>query len=407
MAPTTPPAPSALSDAIPATLPRPLVWTLAATSGLAVANLYYLQPLLADISREFGVSAQEAGFVATLSQLGYALGLLLIVPLGDVRERRGLIVATLIAVAVALLLAAVAPTLSWLAIASLAIGCATVTPQVVIPLAATLAAPHERGRVVGTVMSGLLIGILLARTVSGLVGERFGWRVMLEIAAAIMVLLAVVLRLVLPQSRPQTGASYPQLLRSLPGIVRAEPVLREAAIMGALAFASFSVFWVTLAFFLETPPYQYGSDVAGLFGLVGVAGALAASFIGRFADTRDPRLITGVTLVAVLLAYLCFWGFGSSLWGLVIGVILLDLGVQGTQVSNQTRIYALQPDARNRITTIYMTTYFVGGSLGSLLGAFAWSRWGWNGVCAAGVLLMIAALAVYVRPLIAKGRLLA
>ncbi len=388
----------------PATLSRPLVWIMAVASGLAVANLYYLQPLLADVSRDFGVTASQVGVVATLAQLGYALGLLFIVPLGDIRERRGLIVATLVGVAVALLLAAVASSLTWLAAASLLIGFATVTPQVIIPLAATLAAPHERGRVVGTVMSGLLIGILLARTVSGFVGERLGWRAMLEIAAGMMLLLALALRILLPRSQPGGTLRYMQLLRSLPGMLRAEPVLREAAAMGALAFACFSVFWVTLAFFLETPPYHYGSDVAGLFGLVGVAGALAASAIGRIADRHDPRITTGVTLVATLLSFIVFWLFGTSLIGLVVGVILLDLGVQGTQVSNQTRIYALQPDARNRITTIYMTTYFVGGALGSLLGAFAWSRWGWNGVCAVGMLLMLAALLVYVRPLLRKGR---
>lgn len=390
------------ASSAPTTLSRPLVWTMAVASGLAVANLYYLQPLLADVSRDFGVTASEVGLVATLAQLGYALGLLLIVPLGDVRERRGLIVVTLIGVAVALLFAAVAPTLTWLAAASLLIGFATVTPQVIIPLAATLAAPQERGRVVGTVMSGLLIGILLARTVSGFVGERFGWRAMLEVAAGIMLLLALALRILLPHSQPNGKLSYPQLLRSLPEMLRAEPVLREAAAMGALGFACFSVFWVTLAFFLETPPYHYGSDVAGLFGLVGVAGALAASAIGRIADRHDPRIATGVTLLAILLSFMIFWLFGTSLIGLIVGVILLDLGVQGTQVSNQTRIYALQPDARNRITTIYMTTYFVGGALGSLLGAFAWSRWGWDGVCAIGVLLVLAALVVYVKPLVLR-----
>jgi predicted MFS family arabinose efflux permease len=381
-----------------AALPQSLVWIMAIAAGLTVANLYYLQPLLATIGHEFGVAASAAGFVATLGQVGYALGLLLIVPLGDIRERRGLIIATLVAVTVALLATAAAPSLGWLAAGSLVVGATTVTPQLIIPFAATLASPEQRGRVVGTVMSGLLIGILLARTVSGIIGAHFGWRTMFVLAGAMMVALTLILWWVLPVSRPTTALSYPQLLRSLPGLLRREPVLWETCALGALAFASFSVFWVTLAFFLETPPYHYGSEVAGLFGLVGVAGALAAALVGRVADRRDPRLVTGLTLLIILAAYAIFWLAGWSLLGLTAGVILLDLGVQGTQVSNQTRIYALAPDARSRINTIYMTTYFVGGALGSLLGAYSWSTWGWSGVCAAGGLLMLAGLAIYARP---------
>jgi predicted MFS family arabinose efflux permease len=274
----------------------------------------------------------------------------------------------------------------------------TVTPQLIIPFAATLASPEQRGRVVGAVMSGLLIGILLARTVSGIIGAHFGWRAMFVLAGALMVALTLILWWVLPVSRATTALSYPQLLRSLPGLLRREPVLRETCALGALAFAAFSVFWVTLAFFLETPPYHYGSEVAGLFGLVGVVGALAAALVGRVADRRDPRLVTGMTLLIILAAYTIFWQAGRSLLGLTAGVILLDLGVQGTQVSNQTRIYALASETRSRINTIYMTTYFVGGALGSLLGAYSWSRWGWGGVCAAGGLLMAAGLAIYARP---------
>jgi len=379
-------------------MPRLLVWIMAIAAGLTVANLYYLQPLLAVISHEFGVSADAVGFVATLSQLGYALGLLFIVPLGDIRERRGLVVATLAAVTAALLATAAARSLSWLAIGSLLVGATTVTPQLIVPFAATLASPQERGRIVGVVMSGLLIGILLARTISGFIGAQFGWRAMFVIASALMIALAVVLWWLLPVSRPSTKLSYPQLLRSLPALLRAEPVLRETCAIGALGFATFSMFWVTLAFFLETPPYHYGSEVAGLFGLVGVAGALAAALVGRIADRRDARLVTGVTLLIILAAYLLFWLVGWSLVGIAAGVILLDLGVQGTQVSNQARIYALAPEARSRINTIYMTTYFVGGSLGSLLGAYSWSKWGWNGVCAAGGLLTLAGLAMYILP---------
>lgn len=380
------------------TLSRPLVLVLACACGLAAANLYYLQPLLAEISREFGVTAKELGITATLTQFGYALGLMFVVSLGDIRERRGLILTSLIATAVALVLASVSPNLLMLTVMSLVIGLSAVAAQIIIPMATTLAHPTERGKVIGTLMTGLLCGILLARTVSGFIGELFGWRAMLQIAAVMMLLLAVVLRLVLPKSQPQTKLSYLGILRSLPGLLREEPILREASILGALAFACFSIFWVTLSFFLETPPYNYGSDVAGLFGLVGVAGALAASLIGRIADKYNPRIATGVTLLLLLLSFVLFWLLGWWMPGLIVGVILLDLGVQGTQVSNQTRIYTLRPDARSRITTIYMSTYFVGGSLGSLVGGFAWERWGWNGVCACGIALVTIALAVYWRP---------
>jgi predicted MFS family arabinose efflux permease len=273
---------------------RKLVWILAIASALAIGNLYYIQPLLADIERSFAISESAAGLIATLTQLGYALGLLLIVPLGDTFDRRNLVSLTLLAVTVSLLVTAIAPSIQLLAIASFAVGMTTVAPQIIVPFAASLAPPRERGRVVGMVMSGLLIGILLARTVSGFIGAAFGWRTMYWIAAAMMFVLAPVLRVMLPKERPKARISYPQLLRSLWGLFRSEWVLREACLFGGLVFGAFSVFWVTLVFFLETPPYHYGSEVAGLFGLVGIVGALAASISGKIADRIDARIITGV-----------------------------------------------------------------------------------------------------------------
>lgn len=362
---------------------------------MTVANLYYVQPLLADIGKTFGVSESGVGFIATLTQLGYALGLLLIVPLGDSFDRRDLITFTLVAVTIALIATAAAPTITFLAVASFVVGVTTVGPQIIVPFAATLAAPQERGRVVGTIMSGLLIGVLLARVVSGLVGAHLGWRAMYWIAAAMMLALIPLLRKLLPGEEPRPRISYPELLRSLWELIRKEPVLRETSIFGALIFGAFSVFWVTLVFFLQTPPYHYGSDVAGLFGLAGIAGALAASFVGRLADRINARIITGVMLMVTLLSYIVFWLSGHSLWGLITGVILLDLGTQGTHISNQTRIYRLNAAARSRLNTVYMVFYFIGGSLGSLLGAYGWSIGQWNGVCAAGILMLVFALVVY------------
>ncbi len=377
------------------TIDQKMVFILSVACAMSVANLYYSQPLLADIAHNFSVSEGAVGFIATLSQLGYAAGLLFIVPLGDSFDRRNLITLTLIAVTIALIGTALAPSIGLLTIASFAVGVTTIVPQIIIPFAATLAQPQQRGRVVGTVMSGLLIGVLLARTISGFVGAHLGWRAMYWIAAALMVILAFVLHFLLPKEEPRTGMSYPDLLHSLWGFVRTEPIVRETSIFGGLVFAAFSVFWVTLVFFLGASPYHYGSEVAGLFGLVGVAGALAASVVGKLADHIEARIITGIMIVVALLAFIVFWLLGQMLWGLIIGVILLDLGTQGAQISNQTRVFSLNAEGRSRLNTIYMVSYFIGGSLGSLLGAYAWSIAHWTGVCTVGMLLLVVALAVY------------
>src|SRR4051794_31779216 len=240
------------------------------------------------------------------------------------------------AVTVALLAIAAAPSFAWLAAASLAVGFTTVTPQLLVPFAAHLAAPEERGRVVGTVMSGLLVGVLGARTVSGVVGEHLGWRAVYALAAAVTVALALALRALLPRSEPQaSGLSYAALLRSLGGLLRDEPVLRQSCLFGAASFGAFSAFWTTLAFFLSGPPYHYGSDEIGLMGLVGVAGALAASASGRLADRLRPRLLIGAGLALMLLAYGLLGTLGDHLAWLVVGVILLDLGAQAAHISNQ------------------------------------------------------------------------
>ena len=372
-----------------------MVWILSIACAMSVANLYYNQPLLADMGRTFSVSESAVGFIATLAQLGFAAGLLFIVPLGDSFDRRNLITLTLIAVTLSLLGVALSPSIGLLAVASFAVGVTTVAPQVIVPFAASLAHPQQRGRVVGTVMSGLLIGILLARTVSGFGGAHLGWRAMYWIAAGMMVVLAITLRILLPKEEPRTSMSYSRLLRSLWSLLRTEPVVRETGLFGALVFAAFSVFWVTLVFFLGTPPYHYGSEVAGLFGLVGVVGALAASNVGKLADHINPRIITGIMIGTALAAFIAFWLFGKMLWGLILGVILLDLGTQGAHISNQARVFSLNAEARSRLNTIYMVSYFVGGSLGSLLGAYAWSIARWNGVCAVGTFLLVVALIVH------------
>ncbi|WP_274650747.1 MFS transporter [Paenibacillus humicola] len=376
-------------------LSRGLVLLMAVSCGISVANLYYSQPLLADIARTFHTSARDIGFVSMLTQIGYAVGMLLFIPLGDTKERRGLIVTLLIAVGLSLLAVATAASLPWLYAASFAVGVTTVAPQMIIPLAAQMAAPEERGKVIGNIMSGLLIGILLARTLAGFVGDWLDWRAMYLLAAVMMAVLAAVLRKMLPASYPDKTMTYGKLMKSLGSLIAGQRTLREASLIGALMFGSFSVFWTALTFYLEGPNYGYGSEVAGLFGLVGVVGAGAASLIGRASDRVDPKWMVGFAILTGLLSFCSFRLFGSALWGLIIGVILLDLGVQGGQVSNQTRIYALLPDARSRLNTVYMVTSFVGGSLGSSFGTFAWSLWGWPGVCAVGGSLTILAFLVW------------
>ncbi|SFJ73131.1 Predicted arabinose efflux permease, MFS family [Paenibacillus sp. UNC496MF] len=365
-------------------LSRGLLLLMALSAGMTVANLYYNQPLLADIGRSFGVGPDSVGLISTCTQIGYALGMFLFVPLGDIKERKGLITVLLALVCLSLIGVATAQNLPWIYIASLAVGVTTVVPQILVPLAATLAAPGESGKAVGTVMSGLLLGILLTRTVSGLIGGTWGWRVMYAVAAAAMLALLVLLRVKLPTNRPSAELRYGRLLASMGSLVKRYATLRESALIGAANFAAFSVFWTALAFYIEGPPYGYGSRIAGLFGLVGAAGALGAPIVGRMADRFRTERIIGVLLALNVLSFLLFGAWGGWLWALIAGVLLMDLGVQGTQVANMARIYALEPAARSRINTVQMVTTFLGGAIGSSLGSFAWNHGGWRGVCLAG-----------------------
>ena len=369
---------------------------MALACGLVVANIYYNQPLLAAIGHTFGVSDSRASLVATATQAGYTLGMLLLVPLGDKLERKRFILWLLGGAAACLAGAALATSFWMLAAASVLIGLCSAVPQLLLPMAAHLAPEADRGRIVGRIMSGLLLGILLSRTVSGFVAAHLGgWRVVFGGGAGLMLALAALLAWQLPRNRPTFRGSYAELLRSLGALVRELPDLRRSALVGLGAFASFSVFWTTLVFYLESPAYGYGSDVAGLFGLVGAAGALAASLAGQSADARGPRFAITVGVVLALLAYLVLGVAGGWLWGLVLGVLLLDVGVQASHISNQTLVFSLRPEARSRLNTVYMTGYFTGGSLGSVVGGWAWMHYHWLGVCVAGGAFVVAALAVH------------
>jgi predicted MFS family arabinose efflux permease len=363
--------------------------------GAVVANIYYIQPLLSTIAATFRISVPKVGSVAMLTQLGGALGMLIFVPLGDTKERRRLIVSLLLAECVCLALMATAQNFVWLALAAFGIGVTTATVHVVVPFAAQLASAARRGATVGAVLSGLLFGILLARTFSGLMGAWLGWRSIYWVGSALMLLLAVLIRSGLPESRPELQLSWLSLIRSTFGLIRSQPVLRESAALGAILFCSFNAFWTTLVFFLQTPPYHYGSAVAGLFGLVGAVGAFCAPFVGHMADRYGARRNVLVSLLVVLLSFVVMYFFGRHLSGLIAGVILLDIGVQSGHVSNQTRIYGLLPEARSRLNMVYMVCYFTAGALGSYAGSVVWQRFGWAGVCVLGCALLMIGCAIY------------
>jgi predicted MFS family arabinose efflux permease len=366
-------------------LPARTVWLMAISVGVIVANIYYIQPLLADIARDFRMTVTRAGAVAMLIQIGAGAGMVLFVPLGDTHERRSLIATLLLGAAAALGLFALAPNVLWLGAAALAVGTFSSTVHVIVPYAAHLAPAGQRGRVLGYVFSGLLLGILLARTFSGFAGAQWGWRTVFWMAAGFMLLLAALIRRQLPVSVPEVTLSWAELVRSAIQLVRRHPELRESSLTGALFFAAFSAFWTTLVFRLEAPPFHYGSTVAGLFGLVGAAGALGAPLFGRAADRRGPRTAVFIALLTGFAAFLVLGFGGRTIAGLIVGVILLDLAVQAGHVSNQTRIYGLDPGARSRLNMIYMLCYFVGGAAGSYAGALAWRYFGWWGVCAFGM----------------------
>jgi predicted MFS family arabinose efflux permease len=383
---------------------------------IGVSTIYFNQPLLVDMGRTYGAPAGRVMFVSGATQVGYALGLLLFVPLGDVLERRALMMRMYAAVIVALLLVSIAPTLAWLIAGSIVLGMVASVTHIVLPIAPDLVRSKERGRAIGKVMMGLLLGILLARTFAGWVSKlpamfvhaprlfpagafwvTDGWRYVFIIAAVMNAGFIVLLGRRMPKLPPKQDLSYAEAMRSLWTLWRTQPLLRESSMIGALVFASFSCFWTTLAYLLSSH-YGLGAGVAGSFGLVGAAGALIAPIAGRLADKRGTRwvLTAGITLLAC--SYALLWvgersglTFALHLAVLLVGVILLDMGAQLTQVGNQTRIFGLVPSARSRLNTVYMTVYFAGAAAGSALSTVAWARWKWDGVC--GMALGLIALA--------------
>lgn len=375
---------------------------MAAAAGLAVANIYYNQPMLGMIAADFPGSA-AAGMIPTATQLGYALGLFLLTPLGDAMDRRRLILIQFAALAATLAAAALAPTALTLALASLLMGAAAAVAQQIVPFAAQLATDRDRGRTIGTVMAGLLAGILVSRALAGFVATHEGWRAMFALGAPMALSAALLMAVRLPRSdRKISAAAYAGLLASLRPLWREEPRLRRAALAQAALFASFSAFWTILALRLAEPVFALGADAAGLFGLVGAAGVLAAPLAGRMADRLGPERVVRLSAGLAVLSWGLLWA-GTALAPLIVGVVLLDFGVQGALVANQHILYALRPEARSRLNTLFMTAMFLGGAAGSAAAALAWDRGGWNAVAAIGVLAGLLAVALTPKSARRKG----
>lgn len=364
---------------------RRLTLTFALACGLAAGNLYYAQPLLGVIGTELHSGAEQTSLVVTLTQLGYACGLILLVPLGDLLENRRLIRRVLWFTTMALIAASLAPTFAVFALACLAIGFTSVVAQVLVPFAAHLAAPEERGRVVGQVMSGLLIGVLLARAISGLVADAWGWRSVFRLSAGLLVLLNFWLGFILPTHQPGRQLSYQQLLSSLKRIFLTHEPLRRRAFYQLTMFGSFSAFWTGLTFWLSGSPWNYSQGDIGRLALVGAVGALAAPWFGRQGDLGRGSSLTGLCLLGAPVGFTLT--LAGTLPALVGGTLLLDACVQGTLILGQQVIYQLDSDQRSRINTLYIASFFLGGAAASALSGLAFVHWGWPGVVCLGCIL--------------------
>ncbi|MEY9926349.1 putative MFS family arabinose efflux permease [Catenulispora sp. GP43] len=365
-------------------------------AGTAVANLYYAQPLLTSIARTFALGPGTASLIATLGQIGYTVGLALLVPLADIVNRRKLLVVLLLVTSVALAVSAAAPGFAVLAVAAAVLSTTAVAGPVLVPLAATLASPQQRGAVTGSVMSGVLMGVLLSRTAGGLLAQLAGWRAVYAVAAVATLALAEVLRRVLPDVAPVARLGYGALLGSVVKLVREEPALRLRMAFGFLGFGSFSVLWTSIAFQLARPPYSFGEAAIGLLGLAGAAGAIAAKATGRAVDAGRDRAVSGLMFTAMLLGWLLLGVHGGHwLLPLILGIVVLDLGVQGAHVTNLAVALRLRPEARSRITTAYMTSVFLGGVAGSAASGAVFASGGWNAVTLTGAAFSGVALAIW------------
>ncbi|WP_222943853.1 MFS transporter [Pedobacter sp. N36a] len=376
-------------------LSRTDVMLMAFCTGLIVANIYYCQPLVILVAQEFKVTESHAGMITYLTQAGYALGLFLVVPLGDMFERRKqILIITGLAVA-SLLLAAMSHSFLLLQIASILIGASSVVPQLILPMAANLSSNEKRGETIGIITSGLLIGILASRSISGSVGFLWGWRTMYFIAAGICALLMLLMAKRFPLSLPSFKGTYRELMASMWHYVKTEPVLREASMINFLAFGVLSAFWTTMVLFLANPPFNFQTMQIGLFGIAGAAGALAAPLVGKLSSGQNPRRNIFIGLVLQLISIIAFYFTGNQLYLFITGIILIDIGQQAIHVTNQTRIYALIPEARNRLNTVFMSVSFVGAAVGSAFGLWLWDQGQWPLFCFGTTAIILLNICIY------------
>jgi predicted MFS family arabinose efflux permease len=393
-----PPVPDGSSPSKSTGISSRLVLLFAVTCGVSVSSLYVLQPVLEEIRTDFSISTSTAALVVTAAQFGYAMGLLLLVPLGDLWNRKVLAPSMMAASAVALLLSGLAPGFAALFVASLLVGVSAATAQIVVPWSSSLALPSDRGRVVGVVMSGLLLGILLARVVSGAIAEIGGWRAVLFVGAALMAVLSVVVYLLVPADRARPPQAYGALLASVGRMIATEAMLRQRMALGFLTMFGFSAMWTSIAFLLSGSRgerFSYSEAMIGVFALAGVAGAVAAPMFGKLADRGHLRAATTGAWVITIAGWLLLAWPGTPLAALILGLVVFDFGVQASQLSNQSAIYSLSPDARSRVTTAYMVTYFAGAVAGSVASGYAYDGGGWKLLCLIGIGSAVAGLLLW------------
>ena len=369
---------------------------MAVCTGLIVANIYYIQPLIELVAKEFNIPDNVAGSSAYFTQAGYATGLLLLVPLGDMMEKRKQILWVTLVAVLSLIGVAIAPAFWIMQAACFLLGLSSIVPQLILPLAANLADPEQRGKVIGTIMSGLLIGILLSRTLSGAVGEWLGWRSMFWIAAAICMVITAVIFKRFPKNHSSFSGHYGTLMHSLLSLIKTQPLLREATAISMCSFAVFGSFWTTMVLLFSNAPHHFSSDQVGLFGLAGAAGALAAPLVGNMGDKGNLRRTISTGLVILLFSLSLLYFSRYYVFGFVVGTILLDIGLQAIHISNQTRVYALIPEARNRLNTVYMSCSFAATATGTAIGLSLWKHYNWGGVILGNIVLVVIATVVLV-----------
>lgn len=374
------------------TLSTSVILMMAIAVCATVANLYYNQPLLPLMGYTMGIDESNLGLIPFASQMGYAAAILLISPLGDVMRRKTLISLLSVGLTLSLLGIYFSNSLWMLVIATFFVGISANITQQIIPFAASLSAPENKGKVISTIMTGLTLGILLSRTVSGTIAEVFDWRTVYLFAAITSVVIGGLLYIVLPNPKPSAKMSYPALIISMFTLVKKQPLLREAAITGALWFAAFNALWATLALHVSNEPFSYSVQQAGLFGFVGMAGIVGAKVSGRLVNKLGSNLLISMSLLFVLLGFVVMAIWGNSLAGLIVGILLLDIGVFGAQIPNQVRIFSIDPQAQSRINAVYMLFYYLGASFGSAIGVKVMAELDWSGLTTMGVTLALSAL---------------